>query len=128
VTPGMKLESPLLAGGVLIAAGAYELSPLKWSCLRQCQHPLGFLMAHWRPGIGGALRMGARHGLFCPCCCWGLMMLLFVGGVMDLLWIAGLAALALLQKVLPLGRWAARVTGVAGILAGLLLLVPRLVH
>ena len=90
-----------LAGALLLAAGLYQLSPFKQACLATCRSPLDFLLRRWRPGLGGALRLGAVHGLYCLGCCWGLMLLLFVGGVMNLAWIAALALLVLAEKVAP---------------------------
>lgn len=97
----LSIGSRALAGGLLIAAGAYQLSPLKRACLRACRSPVYFLIAHWRPGIAGALHMGFSHGLYCLGCCWALMTLLFVGGVMNLGWVAGLAILVLFEKYAP---------------------------
>jgi predicted metal-binding membrane protein len=119
--PEMKVTSGLLGGAVFIAAGIYEWSPLKERCLALCQSPLGFIAGHWRPGVVGALRMGLAHGAYCLGCCWVLMLLLFVGGVMNLLWVAGLAILVLLQKIVPGGRRVSRATGLAMIAAGLYL-------
>jgi len=90
---------PWLIGGLLIIAGAYQMSPLKDTCLRFCQHPVMFITRHWKTGTVGALRMGFIHGGYCVGCCWALMILLFVGGVMNLLWVAGLAIFVLLEKV-----------------------------
>jgi predicted metal-binding membrane protein len=109
---GMRLEG-WLAGLLLVAAGLYQLTPLKRVCLRHCRTPLHFLADHWRAGAAGAVRMGAAHGLYCLGCCWALMALLFVGGVMDLVWVAGIAAFVLLEKVAPAGRWFASVAGAA---------------
>jgi predicted metal-binding membrane protein len=120
--PEMKLTSGYLGGAVFIAAGLYEWSPLKERCLALCQSPLGFIAGHWRPGIGGALRMGLGHGAYCLGCCWVLMLLLFVGGVMNLLWVAGLTALVLLQKVVPGVRLVSRATGLVMLAAGLYLI------
>jgi predicted metal-binding membrane protein len=100
-----------LSAGVLIAAGLYQLSPLKNLCLTQCRAPAAFLSRHWRPGAAGALRLGALHGAYCVGCCWALMALLFVGGVMNLAWIAALAVLVMAEKLLPAGPWAARAAG-----------------
>jgi predicted metal-binding membrane protein len=100
-----------LSGGLLIAAGLYQFSPLKNVCLRVCRAPAEFLSRHWRPGASGALRMGLEHGAFCVGCCWVLMALLFVGGIMNLLWIAVLAILVLAEKVAPAGIWVSRVVG-----------------
>jgi predicted metal-binding membrane protein len=104
LSPGMESVSPLFDGIVLLAAGAYQLSPLKQACLAQCRSPLAFVLSEWREGTRGAFVMGLRHGVFCLGCCWVLMALLFVGGVMDLLWIGGLAAVVLLEKVSPVSR------------------------
>ena len=115
----MLLSSDLaMSGGwipaaVLALAGLYQLSPLKYACLVRCRSPLGFLLGHWRGGVGGALTMGLRHGAFCLGCCWALMVLLFVGGVMNLTWVAVLALFVLAEKVLPYGVWLSRVSGVA---------------
>ena len=98
---------------VLALAGVYQLTPLKHACLVRCRSPLAFLLSRWRDGIGGALGMGLRHGVFCLGCCWALMALLFVVGVMNLAWIAILALFVLAEKVLPDGPWLSRVSGVA---------------
>ena len=100
LSPMMATTNTLLGGVALGGAGLYQWSSLKSNCLRQCQSPLHFLTTHWRDGAGGAIRMGWTHGLYCLGCCWFLMCLLFVGGVMNLLWIAGLAVLVLIEK-----RW-----------------------
>jgi predicted metal-binding membrane protein len=117
---GMASASNLLGGIVLIAAGVYQWSPLKDVCLAQCQSPIGFLMRHggFRGDLPGCLLMGLRHGAYCVGCCWVLMALLFVGGVMNVLWIALLALLVLLEKLAPFGRWIARAAGVACVAAG----------
>jgi len=100
-----------VAGAVLIAAGIYQWSPLKQACLRHCRSPLAFLMHHWRDGAPGSFVAGVRHGTFCLGCCWMLMALLFVGGVMNLAWILGIALLVLVEKTLPWGSRMALVTG-----------------
>ena len=105
----------------LIAAGIYQWMPLKGACLRHCQSPLQFISQHWRSGTTGALRMGWEHGLYCLGCCWILMGLLFVGGVMNLLWIAGLALFVLLEKALA-SRWVPMVGGVILVIWGTLVL------
>ncbi|HLT02442.1 MAG TPA: DUF2182 domain-containing protein [Geminicoccaceae bacterium] len=107
----MASTSVLLGAGLLIAAGLYQLSPLKHACLRHCRSPIFFIGHHWRPGNLGALRMGVAHGAFCTGCCWFLMALLFYGGVMNLYWIVGLAAFVLLEKTVPAGHWLGRITG-----------------
>ncbi len=110
--------STKLAGLTFLLAAAYEFSPLKNRCLRQCNSPLGFITVHWRPGTAGGLRMGILHGMFCVGCCWALMLLLFTAGVMNLLGVAALAVLVLLQKVLPYGRLTTTVTGATMLAAG----------
>lgn len=115
----MVANSPWLGAGILIAAGVYQLTPAKEACLRHCRAPARFIAEFWRPGAAGAFRMGVIHGCFCLGCCWALMLLLFVGGVMNLLWIAAIALFVLGEKVLPLAH-ASRLTGAAMILAGVL--------
>jgi predicted metal-binding membrane protein len=112
LSPMMVSTSPFLGGTLLLAAGIFQWTPLKYVCLSHCRTPLGFLMSEWREGHSGALLMGLRHGLFCLGCCWVLMGLLFVLGVMNLLWIAALAGFILLEKVAPGGQWLGRLTGV----------------
>ncbi|PKB78774.1 MAG: hypothetical protein BZY88_16685 [SAR202 cluster bacterium Io17-Chloro-G9] len=104
--------SAYLGGALLIAAGLFQWSRLKYVCLNHCRSPLSFLMTDWREGSWGALNMGVRHGIYCVGCCWVLMGLLFVLGVMNLLWIAALAGFVLLEKVVPAGQRLSRVTGV----------------
>jgi predicted metal-binding membrane protein len=104
-------QSAVLSAVVLAAAGVYQLSPLKLACLQQCRSPAQFLTQHWRKGRGGALRMGVEHGMWCVGCCWLLMALLFVGGVMNLVWIALLAVLVLCEKILPASAVTKRLSG-----------------
>ena len=104
----MALPSPWLAGSVLIAAGLYQFTPLKSACLAHCRSPAHWLSRNFRPGSAGALRMGLSHGAFCLGCCWMLMLLLFVVGVMNLVWIAALTLLVAAEKLLPGGQWIAR--------------------
>ena len=110
---GMMLwsKSAALSAAVLAAAGAYQFSPLKQACLAQCRSPVQFLTRYWQPGRGGAFLMGVRHGAFCVGCCWLLMALLFVGGVMNLLWIAALTVIVLVEKLFPAGDRAGKVLG-----------------
>lgn len=124
ITPAMAISAPSLGAAILIAAGLYQWTPLKDSCLQHCRAPLSFVQAHggFRPNAAHSVRLGVLHGLYCIGCCWLLMALLFVGGIMNLLWIAGLAALVLAEKVLPGGRWIARVAGLALISFGLWML------
>jgi len=114
----MMTASPQLGGAILIAAGLYQLTPMKGACLTHCRSPLGFLMGHWRDGLSGAFQMGLHHGLFCLGCCWALMCVLFVVGVMNLIWVAAITAFVLLEKVGPGGVWVARFAGVAMIAIG----------
>ena len=107
----MALASVVAASAVLIAAGIYQWTPLKQACLRHCRSPLEFLLFHWRDGGAAAFVSGVRHGAFCFGCCWMLMALLFVGGIMNLAWIGGIALLVLIEKVLPWGGWTVRATG-----------------
>jgi predicted metal-binding membrane protein len=118
MTPMMHTSSPLLGGLLFVAAGLYQLTPLKHACLRRCRSPLAFVLERWRDGTAGALRMGMEHGAYCLGCCAPLMALLFVGGVMNLLWVAAIAAWVLLEKVVPAGEALARVAGVAAMAFG----------
>jgi predicted metal-binding membrane protein len=99
LTPAMASRSPLLGGLLLVGAGLYQWLPVKTSCLGHCRSPLHFLGSHWRDGTGGSIVMGLRHGLYCLGCCWALMLLLFVAGVMNLAWVVAIAALVLVEKV-----------------------------
>jgi predicted metal-binding membrane protein len=114
--------SPLLGGVVLIAAGTYQFTTWKNTCLRYCRSPLGYLMTEWRDGLYGAFRMGVRHGAFCLACCWVLMALLFIVGVMNLLWAVVITVYVLLEKVAPGGQWISRVAGAGMLLWGLWML------
>jgi len=106
-------------GGTLLAsAGVFQWTPLKNACLRRCRSPLGFLLTEWREGAWGALQMGLRHGAYCVGCCWLLMGLLFVVGVMNLWWVATIAAFVLIEKVTAAGPWVARATGLLLVLWG----------
>ena len=124
----MTLASNLLGAALLIAAGIYQWTPLKDICLVQCRSPLLFLMRHggFRDRPRGCLLLGIRHGAYCVGCCWLLMALLFIGGVMNVLWISLLALLVLLEKLTPVGRWIARAAGMACVTAGAWLLVSSL--
>lgn len=118
LSPMMNTTSKALAGAVLIGAGVYQWTPLKQACLRRCRSPLDFLMTEWREGQRGAFVMGLRHGAYCVGCCWVLMLLLFVGGIMNLAWIAGIALFVLVEKLAPAGHWVSRGAGVALIVWG----------
>jgi len=125
LTPMMASASNILGGVVLIAAGLYQWTPLKEACLSHCQAPLTFILRHggFRGDPAGALTLGLRHGVYCIGCCWALMALLFVGGVMNLFWIAALAILVLLEKIIPCGRIVARLAGLVFIAGGAWMLV-----
>jgi len=101
LTPMMQSSSALLGGGLLLVAGIFQWTPWKHACLSHCRSPLQFLLGDWREGPGGALSMGIKHGAFCAGCCWMLMALLFVAGVMNMLWVAAITILVLLEKVAP---------------------------
>ncbi|MFQ5443833.1 MAG: DUF2182 domain-containing protein [Nitrospinales bacterium] len=118
LSPMMVSKSAGLGAGLLIAAGIYQWLPIKDQCLHQCRSPVEFISTHWRNGVMGAFRMGVSHGAFCLGCCWVLMALLFVGGVMNLLWIAAITLFVLLEKVLPLGDTGGRVVGLLMIVTG----------
>jgi predicted metal-binding membrane protein len=120
---GNALARPVAVAALLIVAGIYQLSPLKNSCLTRCRSPAEFLTRHYRPGAGGALRLGLLHGAYCVGCCWLLMALLFVGGVMNLAWVAALTLLVAAEKLLPGGQWVARIAGIALIGWGAMLLL-----
>jgi predicted metal-binding membrane protein len=111
VSPMMEASSSRVSAALLIVAGVYQWTPLKHACLRACQSPLGFLMSHWRDGWSGAFRLGLEHGFYCVGCCWALMLLLFAGGVMNVVVIAGLAAWVAFEKLAPLGRRGELVSG-----------------
>lgn len=110
-----------LAAALLVTAGLFQFSGLKDACLRHCRSPLGFLLTEWRDGLRGGLRMGLQHGVVCVACCWALMGLMFVAGVMNLLWMAALSLLMLLEKAAPGGRWIARLAGLSFLGGGLTL-------
>jgi predicted metal-binding membrane protein len=115
------IATPLAGGIILAVAGIYQLTPLKNACLGHCRSPMGFFMTEWRDGAAGAFRMGLKHGAYCAGCCWMLMALLFVMGVMNLLWVAAISVLVLIEKATPFGRAIARTSGVAMIAGGALM-------
>jgi predicted metal-binding membrane protein len=119
----MASTSTRLGGALLLIAGVFQWTPLKQGCLAKCRSPLSFVMTEWREGRTGAFVMGVRHGAYCVACCWALMALLFVAGVMNLLWIAGLAILVLVERVLPGGAAVSRIVGVLLLLTGVVVLV-----
>jgi predicted metal-binding membrane protein len=120
----MVSTSAMFGAALLITAGIYQLTPFKNACLRNCRAPAHFMSRYWRTGNLGAFRMGLRLGAYCVGCCWILMGLLFVGGVMNLVWIAAIAIFILLEKTIPFGDASGRFVGVAMIVAGALSLTP----
>src|SRR5438045_4850356 len=112
LSSSMMSTSGWLGGMLLLGAGIFQFTPLKQACLTHCRGPLEFIMTRWREGSGGAFRMGLEHGAFCTGCCWALMALLFVAGVMNILWIAALTVLVCLEKMLPARARINLVTGV----------------
>jgi predicted metal-binding membrane protein len=123
LSPMMSSSTPVLGGLLLITAGVFQWTPMKDACLSHCKSPLGFIMTHWKEGQWGAFFMGLHHGAYCVGCCWALMALLFVNGVMNLLWIAVLAALVLIEKVIHKTSWFPRVTGGLLVAWGIFILV-----
>ena len=119
----MRSSSTSLAAGLLLIAGVYQWLPNKAACLEHCRGPLHFLLGYWQSGVLGGWRMGLAHGTYCLGCCWALMGLLFVVGVMNLLWVAMIAVYVLLEKTLPLGAWVGRLAGLMLIAWSLLLLL-----
>jgi predicted metal-binding membrane protein len=113
LSPQLTVVRTPLAAVILAVAGLYQFTPLKDACLARCRSPLGFLLSEWRNGPWGALRMGVRYGVFCAGCCWALMGLLFVVGVMNLLWIALLSIFVLVEKTALRGPWPGRIAGAA---------------
>jgi predicted metal-binding membrane protein len=123
LSPMMETTSRRAAAALLFIAGLYQLTPLKQTCLRMCQSPLGFLMSRWRTSLSAAFAMGLEHGVYCVGCCWGLMLLLFVGGVMNLIVIAALTAFVAFEKLSPIGVHGARISGVLLIVAGFWMII-----
>jgi predicted metal-binding membrane protein len=119
----MRSTSHVLGGLLLVAAGVYQLTPLKDACLGRCRSPIQFLTRHWKPGPAGALRVGLLHGAYCVGCCWALMGLLFVAGVMNLLWVAAMAVFVLMEKMTLLGTRFGRIaSGTSLVVAGVVVL------
>ncbi len=118
ISDGLKLMNPFASAGVLIAAGIYQFTNAKDVCLKNCQSPLSFVLNHWKEGKIGALLMGVKHGLYCIGCCWALMALLFVAGIMNLLWITIIALFVFLEKMIK-SRYLSRAAGILFILAGI---------
>jgi len=123
LTNAMATADPRIGGAILILGGIYQLTSWKNRCLVHCRSPLGFLMTNWRDGRFGSFTMGLRHGIYCLGCCWALMGILFVVGVMNLVWIAALTGLVMLEKLAPVGAIIARIAGVAMIAVGVIEIV-----
>jgi len=123
LSPTLSVTNSVLGGTLVVLAGLYQFAPLKQACLRNCRSPFAFVLNHWRDGWLGALRMGMEHGAYCLGCCWMLMALLFVVGVMNLLWVAALAAFVFAEKLLPGGSWIGRFSGGVMLGIGVLLLM-----
>jgi predicted metal-binding membrane protein len=117
--PVLRTYGALIGGTTLIGAGLYQLTPFKYLCLSQCRSPMGFLLTSWRDGALGAFRMGLRHGLYCLGCCWSLMVVLFVMGTMNLVWMGILSIVIFVEKIVPYGVEMGRATGVVFIALGL---------
>ena len=123
LSPMMVSTSPILGGGLLIVAGIFQWTPLKNACLTHCQSPLGFLLTDWREGRWGAFAMGLKHGVYCTGCCWLLMALLFVAGVMNVWWIAIIAVFVLVEKIAPKGLLVGKLAGILLAVWGIWLLL-----
>jgi predicted metal-binding membrane protein len=125
VSSMMQVTSPIAGATLLLIAGVYQLTPMKYACLQTCHSPLGFLMSRWRNGLHGAFVMGLEHGAYCVGCCWALMLLLFAGGVMNLAVIAALTAFVAFEKLAPFGVNKTRISGILLIVAGLWMMVVK---
>jgi predicted metal-binding membrane protein len=123
LSPMMVSSSPALGAALLVGAGLYQFTPLKQACLTTCRSPAAFITQHFRPGVRGALRLGVHHGLYCVGCCWALMLLLFAGGVMSLLWIGAITVFVLLEKLAPHGAQGGRLSGALLVAAGAWILI-----
>jgi predicted metal-binding membrane protein len=116
--PPLRTYGGVIGGLTLVGAGVYQLTPLKYLCLSQCRSPMGFLLTSWRDGALGAFRMGVHHGAYCLGCCWSLMVVLFVMGTMNLVWMGILSIVIFVEKITPRGVEVGKATGVALILLG----------
>ena len=123
LSTAMASASAWLGGVLLLVAGVFQWTSLKDACLAKCRSPLSFVMTEWREGATGAFVMGTRHGAYCVACCWALMALLFVVGVMNLLWVVGLTVFVLAERVLPGGPAVSRAAGALLVVAGVIVLV-----
>ncbi|MDX1585257.1 MAG: DUF2182 domain-containing protein [Balneolaceae bacterium] len=123
LSPMMVSTSPLLGGVILILAGIFQFTALKYACLRRCRSPLAFILQEWNEGTQGAFMLGVKHGIYCVGCCWMLMIILFVTGVMNLLWVAIIAGFVLIEKIIPRGYLIGRITGTVLLICGIWLIV-----
>ena len=128
LSASMAIASPWLGGAVLLAAGFYQFSPMKLACARHCRTPVGFFIARWRDGPRGALAMGTRHGIYCVGCCWLLMAIMFVVGIMSLAWMMILTAVMLTEKLPAIGERVGRAAGLAAIAAGGMFIAAAYLH
>jgi len=119
LSPRISTTSSIFTGAILLAAGIYQWTPFKESCLRHCRSPLSFLLSDWREGSWGAFRMGIDHGLFCLGCCWLLMLLPLASGVMNPAWMAAITVFILIEKAAPGGQWFGKAAGAVMAGAGL---------
>jgi predicted metal-binding membrane protein len=119
LSPMMEAKQRGFGGFLLLVAGLYQFTPYKRTCLESCRSPVAFITQHWKRGLAGGFRLGSAHGLYCLGCCWALMLLLFVGGVMNLWWIGALTALVLIEKLAPLGAQGGRLSGLLMVAMGL---------
>ena len=123
LNPEMITTSKILGSIILIVAGIFQFTPLKQTCLKYCRSPLDFVLQQWKEGKQGALRMGIKNGFYCLGCCWMLMVLLFVTGIMNLLWVAIIALFVLIEKIVPQLKWLPYMAGSGLILYGILFLI-----
>ena len=123
ISAHMALNNQTIQGSILVLAGIFQWTPFKNKCLIHCRSPFDFIMTGWREGAGGAIMMGLRHGTFCLGCCWLLMLLLFVGGVMNIAWIVLLTVFVLGEKIFPYGHVISRIAGIAFIMYGIISVV-----
>ena len=123
LSPTLALAGAGVSGAVVLAAGVYQFTPMKLACAHKCRTPIGFFMARWRDGAGGAMALGIEHGVYCVGCCWMLMAIMFVVGIMSLAWMAILTAIMLVEKLPSIGERFGRAIGLTGIAAGIYLIV-----
>lgn len=128
LSPMMEIRAGWFGSALLIVAGIYQFTPFKRTCLESCRSPAAFLVQHWQRGVKGGFQLGVAHGLYCLGCCWALMLLLFVGGVMNLGWIGALTIFVLLEKVAPLGAQGGRLSGLLIVALGIFQLVQSYRH